>query len=59
MSQAAAPTNEGAAPVNKWWFLGFQTCSTVGGTNAVATMSADGQESAEPGDTIKEEDESA
>ena len=59
MSQAAAPTNEGGAPVNKWWFLGFQTCSTVGGTNAVATVSAEGQETAEASDTIKEEDDSA
>ena len=60
MSQAAAPTNEGAAPVNKWWFLGFQTCSTVGGTNAVATMSGEGQESTtEASDAVKEEDDSA
>ena len=33
MSQAAATTNE-AAPVNKWWFLGFQTCSTVGSSDS-------------------------
>ena len=33
MSQATAATSE-ATPVNKWWFLGFQTCSTVGGANA-------------------------
>ncbi len=60
MSQATAPTNEGGAPVNKWWFLGFQTCSTVGGTNAVATTSAEGQESTtEASDAVKEEDESA
>ena len=40
MSQAAASTNEGA-PVNKWWFLGFQTCSTVGSTNTAPTAGED------------------
>ena len=33
MSQAAATTAAEATPVNKWWFLGFQTCSTVGGNS--------------------------
>ena len=60
MSQAAPTTNEGGAPVNKWWFLGFQTCSTVGGTNAVASVSAEGQESTtEATVTVKEEEDSA
>lgn len=32
MSQAAVASE--TTPVNKWWFLGFQTCSTVGGNAA-------------------------
>lgn len=50
MSQATATTNE-AAPVNKWWFLGFQTCSTVGGNT--------GSEAAAGKDSVKKESSSA
>ena len=58
MSPAAASTNEGGATINKWWFLGFQTCSTVGGTNAVGTTGGEGQVTAEASDTAKDEDSS-
>ena len=53
MSQGAAPANEGA-PVNKWWFLGFQTCSTVGSTNAMPT-SGEGQATTEANDAAKDD----
>ena len=39
MSQAAASTTAEAATVNKWWFLGFQTCSTVG-SNSTESQAA-------------------
>lgn len=43
MSQTAASTNE-SAPVNKWWFLGFQTCTTVGSNAEASTTSTESKD---------------